>query len=220
MKLKKEYIFAFLAFFIGLYTFYLALIASPPERQMGDLIRIMYIHVPQAWLAMFSFTLVFIFSILYLVKKDLKWDKMAEVGGELGLLFIILALLTGMMWAKSVWGHFWVWDPRLTTTLILFFLYAGYMILRSFIETPDKKARFASVLGILIYVDVPLVYFSVKLWRSVHPSAFKPGDVLITPLMKTALFLNIIPYFFLFILLFLLRYKLAKREIKTLEDLR
>ena len=219
MKTKKEYIFAALAFLTGIYTFYLGLIATPAERKMGDLVRIMYIHVPQAWLAMISFTLVFIFSIIYLVKKDLKWDKLAETSGELGVLFITLALLTGMMWAKSVWGHFWVWDPRLTTTLLLFFLYTGYMILRGFIETPDKKARFAAVLGIIIFIDVPLVYFSVKLWRSVHPSAFRPGDVLITSSMKSALFLNVIPYIFFFIVLFLLRYKIAKKELKKLEEM-
>ncbi|MEO0295665.1 MAG: cytochrome c biogenesis protein [candidate division WOR-3 bacterium] len=218
MKIKKEYILAFLALLTGFFTFYLSLLATPAERKMGDLVRIMYIHVPQAWISFLCFTLVFIFSILYLIKRELKWDILAETSGEIGVLFIILTLITGMLWAKSVWGHFWVWDPRLTTTLILFFLYTAYMIFRGFIETPDKRARFASVLGIIIYIDVPLVYFSVKLWRSVHPSAFTPGDVLITSSMRYALFLNVIPYVFLFILIFLLRYKIAKRELKKLEE--
>jgi|Deesub1362A_J573_1020465.scaffolds.fasta_scaffold04605_3 heme exporter protein C len=218
MKFRKEFLFIAISFLTGIVVFYIALIVSPPEKQMGDFVRIMYIHVPQAWLSMISFTLVFIYSIMYLIKKELKWDLLAETAGEIGLLFIILALLTGMMWAKAVWGHFWVWDPRLTTTLILFFLYAGYIILRNFIETPDKRARFAAVLGILIYVDVPIVYFSVKLWRSVHPTPGKPGDVLITPLMKTALFINVIPYIFLFILIFMLRYKIAQRELTKLKE--
>ncbi len=218
MKIKSEYILLVLALLTGFFTFYLSLLATPAERKMGELVRIMYIHVPQAWISFVSFTLVFIFSVIYLFKRDLKWDILAETSGEVGLLFIILTLITGMLWAKSVWGHFWVWDPRLTTTLILFFLYTAYMIFREFIETPDKRARFSSVLGIIIYVDVPLVYFSVKLWRSVHPSAFKPGDVLITASMRLALFLNVLPYIFLFILIFLLRYKLAKRELKKLEE--
>jgi len=219
MRTKKEYIFALLAFLTGVYAFYLSLIATPAERKMGDLVRIMYIHVPQAWLSMISFTLVFIFSVLYLFKRDLKWDKLAESSAEIGILFVILALLTGMLWAKSVWGYFWVWDPRLTTTLLLFFLYAGYMILRGFIETPDKRARFSAVLGIIIFIDVPLVYLSTKLWRSVHPSALRPGDVLITSSMKFALFLNVIPYLFFFILLFILRYRIAKKELKKLEGI-
>lgn len=217
MKIKREYALAVLALLAGVFTFYLSLLKTPPERKMGDLVRIMYIHVPLAWISFLSFTLVFIFSILYLLKRDLKWDTLSETSGEIGLLFTILTLITGMLWAKAVWGHFWVWDPRLTTTLILFFLYTAYMIMRGFVETYDKRARFSSVLGIIIYVDVPLVYFSVKLWRSVHPSAFTPGDVLITSSMRYALFLNVLPYIFLFILIFLLRYKLAKRELKKLE---
>ncbi|MEN3044073.1 MAG: cytochrome c biogenesis protein CcsA [Candidatus Hydrothermales bacterium] len=217
MKIKVEFFLLIFGLITGYIIFYFSLFVTPPERNMGDLVRIMYIHVPLAWVSMISFTLVFLFSILYLFKKDLKLDIYSESAAEIGVLYNFLTLITGMLWAKAVWGHYWVWDPRLTTTLILFFLYSSYLLLRRFIETPDKRARFSSVLGVIIYVDVPFVYFSVKLWRSVHPSPFTPGDVLITPSMRIALFLSFIPYLFLFLFLFLLRYKIGYRLFEKLE---
>ncbi|MEN3045982.1 MAG: cytochrome c biogenesis protein [Candidatus Hydrothermales bacterium] len=216
MRIKSEFILLILGLITGYIIFYFSLLVTPPERKMGDLVRIMYIHVPVAWVSLLSFTLVFVFSILYIFKRDLIWDIYSESAAEIGVLFNFLTLVTGMLWAKAVWGYYWVWDPRLTTTLILFFLYSSYLLLRGFIDTPDKRARFSSVLGIIIYVDVLFVYFSVRLWRSVHPSPFAPGDVFITSSMKYALFLSFIPYLIFFLLLFLLRYKIGKRAAEKL----
>lgn len=211
----KKYILAGFAFLSLIFSFYLSFIYSPPEEKMGDLVRILYIHLPLAWYSLISFSITFVSSILYLLRRDEKFDKIAVTGVEIGFLFITLTLLTGSVWAKGVWGVFWVWEPRLTTSLILWFLYLSYLLLRNFIETPDKRARISSVLGILFYFDVPLLYFSVYLWRSVHPVIFKGSKIGLEPSMKIALFSNLIPFFFIFWLIFELRYKIYLRERKS-----
>ena len=210
----KKYIFFILAILTLIISLYFSLIYSPPEEKMGELVRILYIHIPFAWYGFFSFTITFISSILYLLKREYKFDKIGAVGTEIGFVFITITILTGSIWAKGVWGVFWVWEPRLTTTLILWFLYLSYLLLRNFVETPDKRARLSSVLGIIFYFDIPLVYFSVYLWRSVHPLIFKPYQIGIEAPMKVALFLSLIPFLFIFLLIFELRYKIYLKEEK------
>ena len=182
---------------------------------MGEFVRILYIHVPFAWYSFVSFTITFIFSILYILKREERFDKIAATGAEIGLLFITITIFTGSLWAKSVWGTFWVWEPRLTTTLILWFLYLSYILLRNFIETADKRARISSVLGIIFYMDIPILYFSVYLWRSVHPLVFTPERIAIEIPMQIALFSNLLSFLFLFLMIFDLRYKIYLKE-KTL----
>lgn len=208
----KKYLLPFIAFISFSVSLYLSLIYSPPEEKMGDLIRIFYIHVPFTWYSFVSFTITFIFSILYFLKRNEKFDKIAATGAEIGFVFITIGILTGSLWAKSIWGSFWIWEPRLTTTLILWFLYLSYILLRSFIEIPDKRARISGVLGIVFYVDIPIIYFSVYLWRSVHPLVFKPGYIGIEVPMQIALFSNLISFLFLFLLIFDLRYKIHLKE--------
>ncbi len=207
----KKFLF-FLTFLSFSISIYLSLVHSPAEEKMGELIRIVYIHIPFAWYSFISLTITLIYSILYLLKRDDKFDKIAATGAEIGFLFLTLTILTGSLWAKSVWGTFWVWEPRLTTTLILWFLYFTYLILRNFIETPDKRARISSVLGIIFYVDIPIIYFSVYLWRSVHPLIFTPGKIGIEMPMRIALFANLISFLFLFLIIFDLRYKIYLKE--------
>jgi|Deesub1362B_J571_1020462.scaffolds.fasta_scaffold00021_23 heme exporter protein C len=208
----KKYILAVLAFLTLIFSFYLSLIYSPPEQKMGELVRILYIHLPLAWYSLISFTITFIYSIAYLIKREDKFDKMAATGAEVGFVFITLTLLTGSVWAKGAWGVFWVWEPRLTTTLILWFLYLSYILLRTFIETPDKRARISAVLGIIFYFDIPLLYFSVHLWRSVHPVIFKGSQIGLESAMRFALFSNLVPFLFIFWLIFELRYKIYLKE--------
>jgi heme exporter protein C len=136
---------------------------------IGDIQRIFYFHVPLAWTMFLSFFLTFIFSIAFLVKKEEKWDIYASSSAEVGVLFATLAILTGALWAKPAWGTFWTWDPRLTTMLTLWFIFVGYLILRNFVEDPELRARLSAVIGIIGFVDVPLVFLSVRLWRSLHP---------------------------------------------------
>lgn len=136
---------------------------------IGDIQRIFYFHVPLAWTMFLSFFLTFIFSIIFLFKKEEKWDIYAFSSAEVGILFATLAIITGSLWAKPAWGAFWTWDPRLTTMLTLWFIFVGYLILRNFVEEPELKARLSAVIGIIGFIDVPFVFLSVRLWRSLHP---------------------------------------------------
>ena len=152
---------------IGLY---LALIWAPTEAVMGDVQRIFYFHMPSAWVALGpSFTVVFVCSILYLVKKDLRYDRIAAASAEIGVMFTTITLVTGPLWARPIWGAYWTWDPRLTTTLVLWFIFVAYLMLRASSSPGHKRARLAAVVGIVGWVDVPIVFMSIRWWRTIHP---------------------------------------------------
>ena len=160
----------------------------PEDEVQGVVQRIFYPHVASAWIAGLAFFVVFVCSIIVLVKRDLKWDPLAAASAEVGLIFTTGTLVMGMMWAKAVWGVYWDWDPRLTSVLILWLLYLVYMALRSYTPDPWKKARYSAVLGIVSFLDIPIIYFSIKFWRTLHPSQVigggegsgLPGEMLFT----------------------------------------
>lgn len=143
----------------------------PTEEVMGVVQRIMYFHVPLAWVGFLAFFIVFCSSALYLWKGWRRMDALGHSAAEIGVLFTTLMLVTGATWAKPTWGVWWTWDPRLTTALILWFLYVGYLMLRAYAPTPVQAARYSAAMGIIGFVDVPIVYFSVIWWRAVHPAA-------------------------------------------------
>jgi len=143
--------------------------AYAPIAQSGPVQKIFYMHLPCSWWALMSFLTVFVSSILYLFKRDDKYDRVAGAAAEIGVLFATLALVTGSVWARAEWGHWWVWDPKLTTSLIMWYVYAGYLVLRSTPMGRDRKALVCAVLGIVAFLDVPLVFFAAKLWGSAHP---------------------------------------------------
>lgn len=143
----------------------------PPDAVQGDLQRIMYVHVPSAWLAYLAFTVTLVGSLAYLITSRLRWDRIAASSAELGVLFTGLALATGMIWGKPVWGVWWTWDARLVLTAVMFFVYLGYLALRRSIPDPATRARRSAVFGVLAVVQVPLVHFSVVWWRSLHQPA-------------------------------------------------
>jgi len=128
----------------------------------------MYVHVPAAWAAMIAFVVVFAGSSLYLWKRNLKWDLLAAAGAEVGTFMTALTLVLGSIWARPTWGVWWTWDPRLTTTAILLMIFAGYIALRSFTEDADRRATWSAAIGILGFVNVPIVYMSVRWWRTIH----------------------------------------------------
>ena len=141
--------------------------------------RIFYIHLPTAWVAFLAFFVVFVASIGYLVRGSVRWDNVARASAEVGLLFTTLALITGAIWGKPVWGVWWQWDPKQTSTLVLWMIYTAYVMLRSFARRgalSPRTARAAAVLGIVGFFDVPLIYFSAEWWRNLHPSI-----VILTP---------------------------------------
>ena len=159
----------------GLVTFVAAMSVSPDAVQ-GQLSRIMYVHVPSAWLAYLAFGITMFGSVMYLWKKNLKWDRLAHSSAEIGVFFTGLAIALGMTWAKPTWGVWWTWDARLTLTAIMFFVYLGYLALRRTTDNLDLRAKRASILGVVAIIQVPLVHFSVVWWRSLHqaPTIIRP----------------------------------------------
>ena len=144
---------------------------APNDRVQGVVQRIFYFHVPMAWVAYLAFAVVAVASVAYLWRRDLRWDALARASAEIGVLFTTLVLVTGSLWAKPIWNTWWTWDARLTSTLVLWFIYVGYIMLRAYTPDPDRAARFGAVLGIVGFLDIPIIHFSVQWWRTLHPEA-------------------------------------------------
>ncbi len=142
---------------------------APREVQMGDVQRIFYFHVPSAWVGFLAFFVTLCTGIAYLVKGEIKWDKISAASVEVGLVFTIMTIISGSIWARPAWNTWWTWDPRLTTYTILALIYVAYLMLRQGVEDPGRRARFASVYGIVGFVSVPLTFFSIRWWRTIHP---------------------------------------------------
>lgn len=173
-----------------------ALWFTPVEAVQGLAQKIFYIHVPSAWVAFMAFGLVGLCSVLYLMMRDARLDRFAASAAEAGVVFTTGVLLTGPIWGKPIWGTWWTWDARLTSTLFLWFIYFGYLVLRSAIQEPGQRARFAAVLGILGSMLVPFIHVSVYLFRTLHPQPVVlkpdgptlPGAMLVTLLSSVAVF--------------------------------
>lgn len=176
---------------LGLMFFY-----APTESLQGDVQRIFYVHVPSAWISYLAFAIVALASLLVLIKGTEPWDRIAAASAEVGLAFTTIVLLTGPIWGRNVWGVWWVWDARLTATLVLWAIYAGYLLFRSLTPAGDRRARMAAVIGIIGAVDIPIVHFAVVWWRTLHPlpsvinpqGPQLPGTMLITLLFSLAAF--------------------------------
>lgn len=181
-------------------TVLVGLFVVPADRVQGDAQRIMYVHVPSAWLAYLAFFVTFTGSVMYLWRRDLRFDRWAVSAAEIGTLFTGLTIVTGAIWGKVTWGIWWDWDPRLTTTAILFLVYLGYLLLRASITDRARRARIGSVIGILGFAQVPIVHFSVLWWRSLHqpPSVIRPGHHTIDHLLLAVLLANVASFTLLF----------------------
>lgn len=190
---------------------YLGLFVAPTEREMGEVYRIIYVHVPAAWTALVAFTVTLVSSVWYLFSSKWRADTIAEASAEVGVFFSVLVLITGSIWGKPTWGVYWSWDPRLTTAAIMTFAFAGYLALRQFVDQPEKRATWSAVTAILIYIDIPLVWYSVKWWNSLHQLQSSPQTVsaeMVSPLRVSA-------FAFLFVFLFFtrIRYAIGKRRL-------
>jgi len=190
---------------------YMALIYAPTEATMGDVQRIFYFHVPSAWLSFIGFFLVFLFSFTYLITGKRKWDIRAHAAAEVGVLFCTIVLLTGPIWAKPVWGIWWTWDARLTLTLVLWLTYVGYLMLRHYVADPERRAMFSAIVGIIGFIDVPIVYFSIRWWRTQHPQPVIMGgeDSGMDPPIALTLMVALVAWIFLFSLLYRMRVSLG-----------
>lgn len=197
----------------GIITFIASMTVNPDAVQ-GQLSRIMYVHVPAAWLAYLAFAITMIASAMYLWKKDLEWDRRAHASAEIGVVFTGLAIGLGMIWAKPTWGIFWTWDARLTLTAIMFFVYLGYLALRRTTDDLHARARRASILGVLAIVQVPLVHFSVVWWRTLHqpPTVFEPASPDIDTSMLLTLLLAVVCFTVMYGAMMYQRIALARLE--------
>lgn len=201
----------------------LGLWVAPPDALQGDAQRLMYVHVPAAWLAFLAFGVTSLGSALYLWRRTRhrKWDRVAAVSAELGVIFTGLTLVLGMLWGRPVWGVYWTWDARLVTTAVLFFLYLGYLALRRMIADPEVRARRSAVAALIAFADVPIVHFSVEWWRSLHQeSTILPDgrlDPQITGDMALTLWWGVVAFTLAYGYLMIRRYRLAALE-EGLED--
>jgi len=161
---RNNLIHAAIAAALSTINIYIVLSLEPPNLAQGIFGNIFYIHVPVAWTAFLLYLCVMISGILFLTKKDKVWDHRGLAFAEVGTIFMFLVLTTGPIWAKPAWGIFWPWEPRLTTSLILFLIFLGYFMLRKFGGNPEQVSRYAAVVGILAFLDVPLIFLSVKFW--------------------------------------------------------
>ena len=191
----------------------------PTDKETGVVQRIFYFHVPLAWIAFFAFFLVFLGGIQYLRKRDKKWDMFASSSAEIGIIFTTLVLVTGSIWARSTWGVWWTWDFRLTTSLVLWFIYIAYFIIRAYISEEERRARFAAIVGIIGFIDVPIVALTISLSRTQHPGPiiFQGG---LTPPMVFTLVICIVAFTVLYFLLFTERMSMKRNEdeVKILRE--
>jgi heme exporter protein C len=206
-KQTLGYLIATLAFFalaIGLVVGYV-----PTEATMGPIQKIFYLHLPVAIATFFACMICFAASIAYALQRDLKWDRLASASARVAVAFCSVVLLTGMIWGKSAWGQWWTWSPRLTFSLVLWLLYVVYVMVRASIESPQRRAIIAAVYGIIAFLDVPLVYLSVRLMPDIHPASVE----LATP-MKLTLLAWFVPVFMLAAGLIALRFRIDQRTAK------
>lgn len=168
---------------------------APTDEIQGIAQRILYIHVPVAWIGMLAFVVLTVASIGCLILRDERWDWVARASAEIGAVFITLALISGSIWGKPIWGTWWAWDPKLTATLILWFMYIGYIMLRSYMGRTPDSARSGAVLAIVGVIDVPIIYLSVQWWRGQHPTAMigvpqaeMPTSAIVTLMISLAAF--------------------------------
>jgi len=184
------------------------------EQTMGNLARVLFVHVPSAWLAYLAFGITLLGSGLYLWKKDLKWDRLAASSAEVGVFFTSLTIALGMIWGRSTWGVWWTWDARLVLTAVMLFVYLGYLALRRSIPDRIARARRSSWLGILGIVQIPIVHFSVLWWRTLHqpPTVLRPGSMEMDPPFRAALFAALFAFTVVYTVLMRRRIELSRLE--------
>ncbi|HET7213934.1 MAG TPA: cytochrome c biogenesis protein CcsA [Terriglobia bacterium] len=201
-------------------TLYMIFLYAPEEMTMGEVQRIFYIHVPAAWVALLGFIIIFISSIVYLMKRSQPADELAHAAAEVGFIFCTCVLVTGPLWAKPAWGIWWTWDARLTLTFLLWLLYVAYLMLRSYLVNPGRAANLCAVVGVIGFVDVLIDYMAIRWWRTQHPQPVVLGGPQsgLDPRMLATLLVGVGAFTILFFLLVRVRLRLAvmRREISEI----
>lgn len=216
-KRNRGRVLGILALLFVLAGLYFGLIEAPPDAYQGNAQRIMYLHIPSILTAYLSFFIVFVGSCLFLWKRDKRDDILASSAAEIGVLFTSLTILEGSIWGKPTWGVWWTWDARLTLTAILLLIFIGYLMLRSLIEDETRAAVCSAVLGIIGFLDIPLIHMSVYWWRTLHqpPSILRPDKMPwenIHPSMLIALSVNFVAFILLYFYLLSLRFHVGEME--------
>lgn len=209
-KVRVLFVLAAVGLAVGLWF----ALTAPADALQGEYSRIINVHVPTIWIAYLAFVVTSVGSAMWLWRKTPKWDRLAASSVEVGVLFTGICLGTGMVWGNAVWGTAWDWgDARLTTTAVMFFVYLGYLALRSSIDDPQVRARRSAILGIVAVIQVPLTYFAVNLWRTLHQTqSLRPDGSTMPDEMITAMFVNVIAFTILYIALLVARIELGKAE--------
>ena len=187
-----------------------AVLTSPPDRDMGDLQKILYVHVPTAWMSLLGFAIIFVASLLYLWRRNERYDRIALATAEAGVVFTALSLLQGMIWGKPTWGVAWTWDARLTSQAINLVMYVGYLSLRAFTDEEERRARWSAAVGILGFLNANIVYMSVRWWRTLHQVQSTPETM--SPEYVVGLRLNAFAFLYLLIWFIAHRYYTARLE--------
>ena len=189
---------------------YLDFIASPPEAQMGNVVRIMYFHIASAMVAFTAFGVTAIFGVVFLVRKQWIWDQMAKTSAEIGFVFTTFVLISGSIWGDAVWNAWWTWDPTLTTTLILWFLFMAYPLLRASIADRERAAKVASVYGLIAAVDIPIIHQSVTWWHGIHPNVITAQGFNMPPSMVYTLLFSLVVFLGLYVVILWIGTMMAK----------
>lgn len=189
---------------------------APIEEQMGFVQKIFYLHLPMSWWGMFSCFIVFVGSVVYLIKRNPFWDALCETAAEIGVVLIGLGLITGSMWARKSWNTWWTWDPRLTTALVMWFVYAAYLIIRKMDFSPERRGVISAVIGIVGFLDVPLVFFSARLWpQTIHPTVVREASRGgMDPDMKLTMIFCVASFSLIWLALVILRLRLGRMRDK------
>src|SRR6266480_6082610 len=199
--------------FIGMMiSIWMIFLYAPTDAIEGDAQRIFYFHLPSAIIGMLSLGIVALGGIVYLWKKDERWDWVARAAAELGTVFLTFALITGSIWGRTTWGTWWTWDARLTTTLILWFIYIGYLMLRSYMGRTSASARAGAVLAIIGIIDVPIIYESVNWWRTLHPTAQIGVQGTLPPSVVLTLMISLTTFTLLYSFLMIQLYQLQRAQ--------
>jgi heme exporter protein C len=202
----------FLTALAFLATLYLIFFYAPVESTMGVVQKIFYSHVPAAMIMYAGFTVASVASLLYLLKPSRVWDIAALSGAEIGLLFCVYVLISGPLWAYKAWGTAWTWDPQLTATFVLFLLYTGYVLLRTFSGSGERVRKVAAVLAVIAFVDIPIIHYAVKQWGGMHPVVEREGGGGLGPEMKMVFSIAMLAFLGLFLVLLWLRVRLRLTE--------
>src|SRR5271154_2078493 len=208
--MKKQAVSAAVVVLLLAAAAYAAFFIAPTDTRQGDIYRIIFLHVPSAWTGLVAFFICFVANIAYVLRRAPQWDWLGVSAAEVGLAFPSVVLISGPIWAHPVWGIWWTWDARLTSTFVLWLLYVSYLLLRTLVEEPDRRALFSALFGIFAFVDVPLVFGSIRWWRTQHPQPVVMGGTGsgLDPTMWRVLFLSWMAMLGLMTLLLLARYKL------------